>query len=87
MDARDPLSEASKSSENFLPMSDSFVIVISALALGYSLGAGRWNWLGRELSRIAASLGTLMFACLIQSFQHQNPKLFKEFQAVPHEVH
>ena len=57
---------------------DPMIIGAGALVLGYVIGSGRWNWLGRGLTQVAGSLGAFAVNYLVDSFQHHNPQFFNE---------
>ena len=78
MPAREMLSIDQSQSLSFKPLqyNDPLVIGAGALVLGYVLGSGRWDWLGRGLTRVAGSLGTFAVSYLGESFQQRNSELF-----------
>jgi hypothetical protein len=57
-------------------LSDSMLIGAGAFVVGYVIGAGKWDWFGRETSKIAGSLGALAWSTISQSVQNQYPQWF-----------
>jgi hypothetical protein len=64
--------------------SDPLVIGAGAFFIGFVIGAGRWNWLGREAGRVASSIGSLAMTYLTQSFEETHPNLFAERSRTTH---
>jgi hypothetical protein len=60
-----------------LRYSDPLVLGIGAFAVGFVVGSGRWDWFGKELGRLAQSLGTLALEYVSNSIHEHNPDLFK----------